>query len=142
MCFSTTLMTGLGTILKFSQHGTKPSHTTFLDRSIDFSVFSGCGAIGFLALYALQSGTVNETVLANTSVLGFFDGLFFAVGGTEVFQTDSHIRPAETVTWSWQAVKTDLVGNIKRGGRRSYLILIIVAAMMTCISAFFHGIGY
>lgn len=141
--FSIILLAGLGTSLKFPRlQRAKPSQTTFLDRCMDFLIFSGCGAIGFLPLYALQAGVLlNKTVLANTSVLSLFDGLLFAIGhGTAWVQIDPEIRPSETAAWSWQNV--DLAGDIKKGTVLGVIILVAVSVALTCISAFFHGMSY
>jgi hypothetical protein len=147
--FNVMLLAALGTVLKFqrSTRGSKQHYThnsnQLLNRCLDFLYFSMCGAIGFTGLYALQSGGLNTVVLANASITSFFFGLLFAVAHrVELVQVDPDIRPAETVAWSWQNVRVDLMRNMKKGLVLGMAIFIVVAVALTCISTFFHGIGY
>ena len=145
------LMSGLIALLQYEpvslektqphQNNTQPWRIG--DRIVNALLFSVCASVSFAAVYAWQSGGMNQFVIIYGLIVGFFFGIVYGGNGTDLIRgLGISITPAEIVAWSWQAVQENLAANLRKGGLLGFAILGSVAFVVACISSVFHGIGY
>ncbi len=107
-------------------------------------LFGVCGCVGFAAVYSWQAGGISAPGIGYSLISGVYFGLLYhqgieAGGGPEIAIT---IQLAETVTWSWEAVRFHLLENVRKGISLASMLLVCVVIMITCISSLLYGISY
>lgn len=146
------LMSGLITLLQDENpqmRHTRPqagntSSFRLPDRFLNAALFSGCAVASFIGIYSWQSGGINQFSIIYGLIVGFFFGLVYGLGnGTDlIWGLGMTIQPAETVHWSWKAVRKDLAINGKRGIMLGLAIVVGVTIIIAGISSLFHGPTY
>lgn len=141
---------GLFALLKYKQHTfpqkteRKQTHLWVKDRLLNALLFSGCSFLSFLLIYSWQAGGINRLALAYALVAGIYFGLLYhrGVGLDIIPEIGIEIRLAETVAWSWQAVCSHLLENLKKGALLAGILLVCVITLITCLSSLFYGLSY
>jgi transcriptional regulator with XRE-family HTH domain len=128
-----------------ASEGKKQRRSFSLKARVLNGLLSGiCGFLGFAIIYAWQAGGVTSLGIGYGLIAGvYFAALYHqgleAGGGPEVGVT---IQLAETVVWSWQAVRAHWQENLKKGVSLAGILFGCVVTMITCMSSLFYGLAY
>jgi transcriptional regulator with XRE-family HTH domain/DNA polymerase III delta prime subunit len=138
------LVVGLTSLLREEAAKEDGEPYSLRERLLSATLFCLCATLGFTSLFALQSGGISPLALSFGLIVGCFHAVVFGIGkGAHLIPgLGRHIRPAEIVTWSWQAVGKALLQTVSKGALLGLAILVSVVFSIACISSLLSGIAY
>jgi hypothetical protein len=135
------LITGLVGTLRYGEPY-HPVHLRVSDRITNGIVFGCLGMISFIPVYWIQAREL-DLALKYGLVVGI-SNLIYAFSDTiDLIQgLGTKIEPAETMVWSWQNVRRDLIDNTYKGTLVTLFVLTTTVVVFACVSSLSYGFAY
>ena len=136
------LITGLNATLRYGSGRDNQVRLGVVDRLVNGFIFCVCAMCSFAFFYWIQAGemdlAIKYGVIAGIASVAYtFSDTMDLIRGL-----GRHIDPAETMTWSWRAVKSNLLTSAYKAALVTLFVLMTTVVVAACVSSLFHGIAY
>jgi transcriptional regulator with XRE-family HTH domain len=136
------LTTGLIATLRSCSEQHHRARPAVVDRIVNGIVFSLCGMTTFVCIYVVQAGEIALAIKYGT-IIGVYNMTFAFSDSMDLIRgLGTTIVPAETMTWSWHSVGSNLKANIYHAVLIALFVLGITVVVLTCVSSMYYGPEY